>query len=127
MTIKVNQVTLYVQDQAAAVDFWTTKVGFEVTTDQPYGPDARWIEVTPPGGGVRLVLFKAGPDWPALSQDQPNYAMFAAGDIVKAHAELAARGVEFLAPPVEEPWGWSAVFLDNEGHRFHLSQDSANA
>ncbi|MFI9553807.1 VOC family protein [Nonomuraea endophytica] len=122
MTINVNKVTLYVQDQAAALDFWTQKVGFEVTTDQPYGPETRWIEVSPPGGGVGLVLFKAGPEWPTLSQEQPNYVLFDTEDIVKTHEDLAARGVPFDAPPTEEPWGWSAVFLDNEGHRFHLSQ-----
>lgn len=122
MGIKVSQITLYVEDQDAAVDFWTNKVGFTVTTDMPYGPGTRWIEVTPPDGGARLVLFKSGPGWPELSSEQPNYAMFDADDIVKAHEELSARGVYFTQAPVKEEWGWSAVFTDNEGHAFHLSQ-----
>lgn len=122
MAINVSQVSLYVHDQDAAVGFWTGKVGFEVTTDLPYGSDARWIEVTPPGGGVRLVLFKAGPDWPALSTEQPNYVLFEADDIVKEHERLSARGVRFTQAPTKEDWGWSAVFTDDEGHRFHLGQ-----
>lgn len=122
MGIKVAQVTLYVEDQDAAVAFWRDKVGFTVTTDQPYGPGTRWIEVSAPDGGARLVLFKAGPDWPTLSSDQPNYVMFDADDIVKAHEELAGRGVTFTQAPVREEWGWSAVFTDPEGHLFHLSQ-----
>ena len=118
MTIGVSQVVVHVEDQQRAVDFWAGKMGFEVTTDAPYGED-RWIEVEPPGGGVRLVLSRADPDLPT---DQPHYVLFHADDLVKEHAELVARGVEFTEAPTRQPWGWSAVFKDPEGHLFHLGQ-----
>jgi lactoylglutathione lyase len=121
MAITVSQVSLYYQDQDAALRFWADRVGFEVIGDMPYGQD-RWIEVAPPGGGVRLVLSKASPDWPSLSSDKPNYVLFEADDIVKAFEELKARGVEFTMEPKQEAWGWSAVFTDPEGHLFHLGQ-----
>ncbi|MGN9837013.1 VOC family protein [Nonomuraea sp. H19] len=121
MTLGISQVTIYVEDQQRAVDFWTGKMGFTITTDLPYGED-RWIEVEPPAGGTRLVISKAGPKWPGPAKDLPNYVLFQADDIVKAHRELAARGVEFSQEPKQEPWGWSAVFKDDEGHLFHLGQ-----
>jgi catechol 2,3-dioxygenase-like lactoylglutathione lyase family enzyme len=121
MALSISQVTVYVEDQQQAVDFWTGKMGFKVTTDMPYGED-RWIEVEPPGGGARLVIFKADPNWPVLTKDLPNYVLFQADDILKTHAELVARGVEFTQEPKQEPWGWSAVFKDDAGHLFHLSQ-----
>ncbi|MEU6712835.1 VOC family protein [Nonomuraea sp. NPDC046802] len=121
MALGISQVMIYVEDQQRAVDFWTGKMGFKVTRDMPYGVD-RWIEIEPPVGGARLVIHKAEPKWPALAQDRPNHVLFHADDIVKTHEELAARGVEFTQPPKQEPWGWSAVFKDDEGHLFHLGQ-----
>ncbi|TDC99717.1 glyoxalase [Nonomuraea deserti] len=121
MPLSVSQVTLYVDDQQRAVDFWTGKMGFTVTTDMPYGDD-RWIEVEPPDGGARLVLIKADPDWPAPVTGMPHYVLFQADDIVRTHEELVARGVEFVHEPQHQPWGWSAVFKDDEGHQFHLGQ-----
>ncbi|MFB4278814.1 MULTISPECIES: VOC family protein [unclassified Nonomuraea] len=121
MALSISQVTIYVADQQRAVDFWSGKVGFEVTRDMPYGDD-RWIEVQPPGGGTRLVISKADPDGPALVKDMPNYVLFQADDIVKTHRELAGRGVVFTQEPTRQPWGWSAVFTDDDGNLFHLGQ-----
>ncbi|MFC5826957.1 VOC family protein [Nonomuraea insulae] len=121
MALSISQVNIYVEDQQRAVDFWTGKLGFEVTTDLPYGED-RWVEVQPSGGGTRLVLNKADPAGPTPAKDMPNYVMFQADDIVKVHRELAARGVEFTQEPSEQPWGWSAVFKDDDGNLFHLGQ-----
>lgn len=121
MSFAVSQISIYVEDQAAAVEFWTLKMGCTLTRDMPYG-EARWIEVEPPGGGARLGIFRAGPGLPGLRRDHPNYVLFEADDITKTYEELSARGVEFIQPPVEEPWGWSATFKDNEGHLFHLGR-----
>ncbi|WP_049574415.1 VOC family protein [Nonomuraea sp. SBT364] len=121
MALSISQVTVYVDDQQRALAFWRDKMGFTVTSDQRYGEN-RWIEVEPPGGGTRLVIFKAAPDWPELATDQPNYVLFQDDDLVAAYERLSANGVEFTMPPKQEPWGWSAVFTDDEGHRFHLGQ-----
>ncbi|QFY06499.1 hypothetical protein GBF35_07220 [Nonomuraea phyllanthi] len=121
MSLGISQVTIYVEDQQKAVDFWTDKVGCAVTRDMPYGEN-RWIEVEPPGGGARLVIHKADPDWPTPPTDMPGHVLFEADDIVTTYEELRARGVEFTRAPEQEPWGWSAVFEDPEGHRFHLGQ-----
>ncbi|TMR21104.1 hypothetical protein ETD86_16635 [Nonomuraea turkmeniaca] len=117
----MSQVTVYVEDQQRALDFWAGKMGFTITRDMPYGEN-RWIEVEPPAGGTRLVVTKADPQWPTLVKDTPNYVLFHADDIVKTHEELAARGVEFTQAPTQQPWGWSAVFKDDEGNLFHLGQ-----
>lgn len=36
--------------------------------------------------------------------------------------ELASRGVTFTTPPVLMPFGWWAMFEDNEGTRYALTQ-----
>jgi len=47
-------------------------------------------------------------------------------DIRATYEDLAARGVEFPQPPVEQPFGWWSMFNDSEGNRFALEQASEN-
>ncbi|GII93884.1 VOC family protein [Sinosporangium siamense] len=121
MNYGISKVTIYVDDQKQALDFWTKKMGCDITTDLAYSDDIRWLEVTPPGGGARLVLHKRTAESPAPSP--MGHALFSTPDIKATCAELADRGVTFTQSPVQESWGWSAVFTDNEGNHFHISQE----
>ena len=51
----ISKIVVPVDDQLRAKDFWTTRLGFEVVTDESYG-DERWIEVIPPTGSPVIVL-----------------------------------------------------------------------
>ena len=55
MITNVSKVIVPVRDQQAALEFWTTTMGFSLVRDDTYG-DERWIEVKPPGQDLRLVL-----------------------------------------------------------------------
>jgi hypothetical protein len=35
---------------------------------------------------------------------------------------MSARGVEFLVPPFDHPWGTSATFKDLDGNLFSMNQ-----
>jgi catechol 2,3-dioxygenase-like lactoylglutathione lyase family enzyme len=48
--------------------------------------------------------------------------IFAVAECRTVYAELAARGAEFLAPPVEYPWEIRAFFRDPDGHLFEISE-----
>src|ERR1044072_7770571 len=116
----VRQVVLYVSDQAVARQFWTEGIGCTVATDAEYG-DERWLEVLTPDGHTRLVLAMAQPgyDRPAVRDDLPHSnVFFYADDIEATHRELAAKGVNSPAPPVQQPWGWWAMFQDPDGTLF---------
>jgi hypothetical protein len=54
---------VFVDDQDAALDFYTNKLGLEKLQDAAYGADARWIEVSPAGAPIRIVLKKAERDY----------------------------------------------------------------
>ena len=122
--IRVRKVVLPVQDQDRAKEFWTSMLGCEVVADAPYGAE-RWLEVRSPDRAVNLVLelnaearnAVAAPDHLPTSN-----VMFECDDIVATHRELAARGVEFPQPPVNQPFGWWAMFADSEGNRYALGQ-----
>ena len=121
----VGKVVIPVADQERAKRFWTQVLGFTVTVDEPYGDDERWIEVTPPDKGVVLVLSRraagdARPEVPDMLPHSPVF--FTCDDIQRTHQELTARGVSFPTPPTQMPFGWWALFEDDEGTRYALQQ-----
>jgi predicted enzyme related to lactoylglutathione lyase len=125
MITAVSQVIVEVGDQDRAKEFWTEVIGFEVTTDAPYGEGRRWIEVAPPDGSPLLVLSPRPAD--QVRRDVPDDlphspVFFTCDDIEATHAELGQRGVEFTTPPTKMDFGWWAVFEDNEGTRYALGQ-----
>jgi predicted enzyme related to lactoylglutathione lyase len=115
----VKFVSVPVIDQQRALDFYTERLGFRVLTDQPMGPDQRWIELGLPRAATRVVLFT-----PPGHEERVGGFMnvtFMADDVEATAAELAARGVPFVQSPKKEPWGTSAIFADSEGNQFVLS------
>lgn len=124
----VNQVVLYVEDQAAAKRFWTEKMGFEVAQDDAYG-DERWIAVRTPDGAIRLVLSKREPGFtvgPVRDGIPHSNVFFYAEDVEAAHRELVAKGVKFPEPPSKKFFGWWSMFEDQDGTRYALGQRWGN-
>ena len=90
-----------------------------------YGQGQRWVEVIPPNRSQVLVLSRRDPDHPRrdVPAELPHSPMFFdCADIQETYRELAARGVTFTAPPMLMPFGWWALFEDNEGTRYALTQ-----
>jgi predicted enzyme related to lactoylglutathione lyase len=134
MIQRLSHTTLYVTDQDAARDFYVNKLGFEVRMDQSMG-EFRWLTVGPKGQpDLELILMKIGANLGAdaetarqmtemLSQGKLGAAgVFQTADCRKTYEELVARGVEFAAPPEDRFYGIEAVFKDNSGNRFSLTQ-----
>ncbi len=118
---------VFVNDQEAALDFYTNKLGLEKVQDEAYGPDARWIEVSPAGARIRIVLKKAeGDHEKALvgrSDGSPILAL-STDDVRAAYEKLRERGVRFTGEPFRYPWGIAAVLLDQDGSPILLQQDA---
>jgi catechol 2,3-dioxygenase-like lactoylglutathione lyase family enzyme len=107
------------RDQDAALEFWTTKIGFQVATDQPFDDTQRWIELRIPGADTKLVLFT-----PKGHEERIggfSNVTFLADDVQRTYEELRARGVEFVQPAKTEPWGTSAIMKDQDGNVFVIS------
>lgn len=115
----IKFVTIPVRDQKRALAFYTDKLGFTIATDQEMGPDGqRWIELRIPGAETLISLFTPKGFEDRIGTFVPISLW--ADDIEGTYATLAARGVEFTAPPKREPWGMSVVFIDSEGNQLHL-------
>ena len=128
MITRVSKVIVPVTDQPAALEFWTTKMGFEVVRDDTYGNE-RWIEIKPPQQELLLVLSPRQRDEPrrTVSDLLPHSDLFFnCSDIESTYSELSARGVRFPLPPARQHFGWWALFEDNEGTRYALGQGDHN-
>ncbi len=111
MLKRIKFAAIPVKDQDRALEFYTTKLGLKVFTDQTMG-DMRWIELQVPGAETLLVLFHQRDHQPG-----PMPAVvFVAGNVQKDYEELRDKGVEFTQPPTKAPWGEHAICKDSEGN-----------
>lgn len=108
-----------VSDQQRALEFYTTKLGFRVITDQPFDDTQRWIELGIGRSATGIALFT-----PAGHEDRVGTfsgISFVADDVVETSRELAARGVRFIQEPKQADWGTAAIIADPDGNQFVLS------
>lgn len=122
MIKSVKLVGVCVKDQQRALDFYTQKLGFELLTDLPFGPNARWIEVRPPKAKTHLSLWTP----PGLEDRIGTFSqvVFRADDIQATYQELVQKGVKFTDPPHDQPGGVMGTFLDADGNTFVLRDNA---
>lgn len=87
----IGRVLVPVADQDQAIEFYTTKLGFLKTADTPFGEGARWVEVSPPGGGASLALVPPQGDY---QPGRMTGISLSSPDPRSVHAELQAKGVD---------------------------------
>jgi catechol 2,3-dioxygenase-like lactoylglutathione lyase family enzyme len=134
MIRKLTFSTVYVLNQESAYDFYVNKLGFKVHTDAPIGKGNRWLTVTPPDQPeieISLLLVTENEMFPKeaietvtalIKKGTFGHGGFECNDIYATYEELKSKGVEFAKPPKEEVYGVAAVFTDDSGNWFSLSQ-----
>ena len=134
--IRLSSAQLWVHDQAAALDFYTTKLGWQVASDItiPEMGGFRWLAVAPPAQPDVAVVLMAIPPAPVMDNataDQVRDLMakgyagtlfLTTEDIHRDVAALKARGVEFVDEPEQRPYGIDAGFHDPSGNHLRLAQ-----
>ena len=134
MIRKLTFATVYVLNQVSAYDFYVNKLGFKVHTDAPLGNDNRWLTVTPPEQPeieISLLLVVENEMFTKeavktvtdlIKKGTFGHGGFECNDIYATYEELKSKGVEFAKPPKEEFYGVAAVFKDDSGNWFSLTQ-----
>ena len=134
--IRIANTQVWVHDQEEALAFYTQKVGLEVRADVtlPEMGDFRWLTVGPAGQpdvSIALVAIPGPPvmDPEAAEQVRSLMARGFAGtvflstdDCHAAYEQLTSRGVEFVEPPEERPYGIDSGFRDPSGNHLRLTQ-----
>lgn len=120
--MRITLTSVYVDDQRAALAFYTDVLGFTKHHDVPIGDDA-WLTVVAPDqpDGPELLLEPSGhpavkPYRDALVEDGIPLLQLSVDDVEAEHERLTARGVVFTQPPTDIGPAVMAVFDDTCGN-----------
>ncbi|HZB51620.1 MAG TPA: glyoxalase superfamily protein [Mycobacteriales bacterium] len=80
-----------VTDVERAKAFYADRLGFAVDHDTVVGPDARIVQLTPPGSGCSVVIGNAHVD---MAPGSLQGLQLVVRDLLAAHDQLVERGVE---------------------------------
>ena len=126
--MRIHLTSVYVDDQAQALDFYTGVLGFEKKSDIPMG-QFRWLTVVSPESpeGPELVLepdaHPASKEFKrALRDDGIPLTSFAVDDVQAEFERLREQGVEFHTEPTRMGPATVAVFDDTCGNLIQIAQ-----
>jgi catechol 2,3-dioxygenase-like lactoylglutathione lyase family enzyme len=126
--VRLDLVTIVVDDYDRAIAFFTGALGFDLLEDSPSrtndGRPKRWVVVRPPGARTGILLARADGERQAAAvgnQVAGRVGFFLrVDDFDAAFERMTAAGVEFVGSPRTEQYGRVAVFLDIAGNRWDL-------
>jgi len=126
MTTNISLFTLWVTDQDEAKRFYLDVLGFEERADITMGEGFRWVTIGHPGQPeLEVTLMVPGPPLDddmtgavrrALASGTMGGFGLRTDDCRKSYEELTAKGVDFVQPPSERPYGVEAVMRDSSGN-----------
>ncbi|MFC7823885.1 VOC family protein [Streptomyces sp. NPDC057362] len=128
--MKIQLTSVFVDDQAHALRFYTETLGFVKKHDVPVGSGGdRWLTVVSPEvpDGTELLLEPSahpavGPYRTALAQDGIPAASFAVDDVRAEYERLRGLGVHFTQEPMEMGPVTTAVLDDTCGNLIQIMQ-----
>lgn len=126
--MRIVVTSVFVDDQAKALDFYTNVLGFDKKEDVPMG-EHRWLTVVSPDDpdGTELLLEPSdhpavGPFKDALVADGIPFTSFGVEDVHAEYERLEEAGVRFIQPPTEMGPVTTAVFEDTCGNLIQIAQ-----
>jgi catechol 2,3-dioxygenase-like lactoylglutathione lyase family enzyme len=126
--VKLQTVSIFVDDQQRALDFYTGRLGFEVSADIPMG-EHRWLTVVDPQNPSGTQLSLEPKDHPAvrpftdaLVSDGIPFCVLGVDDVRAEYDRLVALGETFTQPPTAMGPVIVAVLDDTCGNLVQLAQ-----
>ena len=126
--MKIKLSSVFVEDQAKALEFYTEVLGFVKKTDIPVG-EFRWLTVVSSEGPDDIELLLEPNDNPAASTYQKAIyeqgipiTAFSTDDIQEEYHRLKELGVAFTLEPTDSGETTIALFDDTCGNLIQLYQ-----
>ena len=130
--MRVNVMSVMVDDQAKALRFYTEVLGFVKKREIPLGGDYSWLTIVSPDApdGTEVSLEPdehpaARPFKEALVQDGIPWTSFAVDDVAAEHERLVALGVRFTQDPTDMGVVTTAVFDDTCGNLIQIAAEKS--
>lgn len=125
--MRINVMSVMVDDQAKALRFYTEVLGFVKKREIPLGEHA-WLTVVAPDvpDGTELSLEPDGhpaarPFKEALVEDGIPFTSFEVDDVAAEYERLMGLGVRFTQPPTDMGVVTTAVFDDTCGNLIQIA------
>jgi catechol 2,3-dioxygenase-like lactoylglutathione lyase family enzyme len=124
---RVTLVKLLVDDLDEALEFYTTRLGFEVAEDEAMG-DYRWLLVRLPDNrefSINLSVADTDEQKALVGRQAADLPLFGidTDDCRLEYEVMKARGVTFEGEPETHPYGTGVLLKDLYGNRIYLNQD----
>ncbi|MEO6715518.1 MAG: VOC family protein [Mycobacteriales bacterium] len=127
--MRINVMSVMVDDQAKALRFYTEVLGFVKHREIPLGEHS-WLTVVSPEApdGTELSLEPddhpaARPFKAALVEDGIPFTSFAVADVAAEYDRLVGLGVRFTQPPIDMGPVTTAVFDDTCGNLIQIAAE----
>jgi catechol 2,3-dioxygenase-like lactoylglutathione lyase family enzyme len=127
MNQHIAHIALVVASYDDAIKFYTEKLNFVLLEDTKLSETKRWVKVAPPGGGQCCLLLAQ-----AATEEQKSrvgnqtggrvFLFLYTDDFWRDYNNMIEQKINFVRPPVEEPYGTLAVFEDLYGNLWDLIQ-----
>ncbi|CAB4331456.1 unannotated protein [freshwater metagenome] len=119
----LGMITVVVDNYDAAIDYYTTALGFTLVEDTKMSETKRWVVVAPdPSNGAALLLAEATtPEQSdAIGNQSGGRVMFFlyTDNFDRDYALMAKHNVAFTEEPRLEDYGKVVVFADKYGNKW---------
>ncbi len=126
MNQRIGLSTLVVHDYDTAIEFFVSRLGFDLLEDTPLEPtNKRWVVVAPKGSGQAGILLAKAASKEQISatgnQTGGRVAFFLyTDDFSRDYNHYQSKGITFVREPINQPYGTVAVFEDISGNLWDL-------
>ena len=129
MIRKFDAAVLFVQDLDRCMMFYRDALGFQVTFSDSnsfaFRLEDQDFVLLKESAAAEMITEEAI----SLHKEAAHQVLLCAGveDIDAVHKALTAKGVVFIKPPIDQPWGRrTAYFADPEGNLWEIWQSLAS-
>ena len=125
MINNIGKITLYVNNQEEANEFWTKKMKFVVKLEQPMGPNMTWLEVGPSEEAfTTFIIYEKNlmsAQNPQANVLHPN-VILSTNDIEETYNEIKSNDIE-TTEIMKMPYGSMFKFKDQDGNDYLVRED----
>jgi catechol 2,3-dioxygenase-like lactoylglutathione lyase family enzyme len=130
--LRIKLYSIFVDDQAKALRFYTDVLGFVKSQDIPLGGEYRWLTVRGADGGDTELSLEPNANPTARTYQQSLLAQgvpataFEVDDLDAEFGRLRSAGVDFTRPPTKMGPVSIAVLVDTCGNLIQLYQRASS-
>ena len=125
MNQHIAHIALVVNNYDEAIEFYTQKLNFTLIEDTRLSETKRWVRVAPKGDGQCCLLLAQ-----AVNEEQQSrignqtggrvFLFLYTDDFGRDYNNMLEKKINFVRPPIKEPYGTVAVFEDLYGNLWDL-------